>query len=300
MGSFYQVLEDAVLAEGIPRNIWAEFVRALRDPAHGAIRCWTGATTPGRFVLRAWRREWRVNTRRAADLATPLVRTLRTDGPARFRASLAGLACCRAFEAYWQSPPAGISKKATLTTVRTVGELCRYSFDEDPGAAGISPAIYNSILALFRQTNPAEQRKVQALFKRPLGRRKSIPESCRACDPPYVDRLSIVWASGEEEVRKYSDADALRNALGLVRFQAGNDLVAFSYVLPEDTRALIPTSVEAMGGWAFWPARGGAEQRTMDYNTGSRGPREYIHPAEVAPAAMHYRSLGSSKRNWDD
>ena len=300
MGSFYQVLQDAVLAAGVPRKTWAEFVRALRNPAHGPIPCWTGATTPGKFILRAWRREWRVNTGRAVDLAKPLAQMLKTDGPVRFSDSLRDLACCRAFEAYWQSPPDGISKKATLTSVATVTALSRYSFEDDPGAGGISPSAYDSIVTWFRQTNPGEQKKVLALFKRPLGKRKGVPDSWHDYDPPYTDRLSIVWTCKEADVVKHSDPDELRNTLGLVHMRAGDDLVAFSYPLPKDTPALIPTSVEALGGWAFWPAPKGAEQRTMDYNAGNLGPREYVHPAEVVPTTMRYRLVGTLSQNWDD
>jgi hypothetical protein len=287
MSSFYQVLKDAVLAAGIPRNTWAEFVHALRNPAHGLIPCWTGTTTPGKFILRAWRREGRVNTVRAVDLTRPLAQMLKTDGPVRFSNSLRDLACCRTFEAHWQSPAAAISKKEMLTSVATVTALSRYNFGDDPGAGGISPSAYDSILTWFRQTNPGEQRKVLALFNRPLGKRKGIPDSWQDYDPPHTDRLSLVWACRETDVSNYSNPDELRNTLGLVHMRAGDDLVAFSYLLPKDTPALVPTSVEAMGGWAFWPAEKGAEQHTIDYNRGDAGPREYVHPAEVVP-------------NWDD
>src|SRR3989442_8081796 len=42
---------------------------------------------------------------------------------------------------------------------------------------------------------------------------------------------------------------------------AGFSIVAFSYVLPGGASARIPTAVEALGGWAYWPARSGRVQR---------------------------------------
>jgi hypothetical protein len=164
MPTFYHQLKDSALAAGVEKKTWASFVRALRSFEHGRITCWLGATTPGRMMLRAWRRESRVSVSRVEQIAWPLIDTLKTEGADPFARDLSRLGCFRGFEAVWGCPEAGDVGPARLASATTVNGLCRHYFDMDTGLGLISEDDHDSIVALLQNTNPAEQRKVLGLF----------------------------------------------------------------------------------------------------------------------------------------
>src|SRR5205085_10153473 len=128
-------------------------------------------------------------------------------------------------------------------------------------------------------TNPQEQRKLLDLFQRPLGKRVNVPLGCQPSIPPYPDRFDLVWAVVDREMPRNVSTDEIRDSLGLVHFCAGEHLVCFAYPSSERAFLLIPTCIEAMGGWAFWPPIQGDSQRTVNYHTGVGGPREFVHSA---------------------
>jgi len=300
MPTLYYQLKQSVLAAGVEKKTWASFIRALRSLEHGRIACWTGATTPGRMILRARRREWRVNPSRVEQVAKRLTDILKTEGADPFATDLSHLKCFRGFEAVWGCPEAGDLGGARLASGTTVADLCRYYFDVDSGLGLISEADRESIAVSLQKTNPAEQRKVLALFQRPLGKRTGVPASCRSSPPPYPERFDMVWALREHDLPPHVTADDTRNALGLVHFRKGGDLVFFTYLLPGSTSPRVPTAVEALGGWAYWPAKDLRKQTTMDYSKGTPGPREFVHSADVPPDTMGVRWMGRLARDWDD
>lgn len=144
------------------------------------------------------------------------------------------------------------------------------------------------------------KKKVVALFRKPLGQRDTAPGCCRSWNPPFPERFSLVWASRERDVSHALAADDLRDKLGLVHFYRGEKIVCFTYTLPAGILPLVPTCIEALGSWQYWPARPHQAQRSMDYRTGILGPREFVHAAEVDPRSMEYRWVGELGRNWDD
>jgi hypothetical protein len=137
------------------------------------------------------------------------------------------------------------------------------------------------------------------LFNRPLGKRSSVPENCQSTGVPYPARFDLVWAAQEADVLRFKNPDELRDSLGLVHFYAGDKIVVFRYVLPDQVTAMVPTVIEAFGGWAFWPAGPDAEQRAVNYRTGQRGPCEFVHSAAVEPTTMQFRWVGEIGTNWD-
>lgn len=294
--SFYTELRDAAISAGVQRNIWADFVWAIRGHSQ-PILCWNGTPAGGRLILRAWRREWRVGKVRASQIAQPLIARLLV-GAAPFLGGLQELKCCRAYEAALGAPPARLSKKVPLSSARTLNEISRYYFDMEDGV--FSSADLDGLDKMFQTTNSAEQKKVLDLFLRPLGKRSRPPRECHSPDPPNPERLDCVWVSLRKDVLKYPKADELRDALGLVHFRTGDKIILFEYNLPDHVSAFIPTTVEALSGWAFWPGLHGQAQRTVNYRTGDRGPREFVHAADIGPDLMRFRWLGTSSRNWDD
>src|SRR5438132_3912249 len=90
---------------------------------------------------------------------------------------------------------------------------------------------------------------------------------------PLPERFDVVWAAREADVLMYHDGDLLRDVLGLVHFYKGEEIVLFSYASPRRGFVHVPTVVEAMGGWAFWPAPPRQPQTTINYRTGHRGLR---------------------------
>ncbi|HXX24952.1 MAG TPA: hypothetical protein VEO19_17570 [Terriglobia bacterium] len=300
MPSFYDLLKQSVLAAGVEEKTWASFIRALRSLEHGRITCWMGTTTPGRMVLRAWRLESRVKPSRVQQVARPLADTLKTDGPEPFARDLPRLNCFRAFEAVWGCPEAGDVVGDRLASGITVTRLCRYYFDMDSGLGLITEDDRRSIAVSLQRTNPAEQRKVLALFQRPLGKRKGFPDTCRSSPPPYPERFGMVWAVREHDLPPHLTPDDARNLLGLVGFHKSEDLVFFIYQLSGGTLPRVPTAVEAMGGWAYWPAKDLRKQTTMDYSKGTSGPREFVHSADIPPETMGVRWMGRLAREWDD
>jgi hypothetical protein len=170
----------------------------------------------------------------------------------------------------------------------------------DSGLGLISEDDRNSIAILLQETNPAEQRKVLALFHRSLGKRTGVPDYRLSSPPPYPERLDMVWAVREHDLPPHLTADDARNLLGLVRFRKGGDLVFFTYLLPAGTSPRVPMAVEALGGWAYWPARDLRKQTTMDYCKGTPGPREFVHSGDVPPDTMGVRWMGRLARDWYD
>jgi hypothetical protein len=113
----------------------------------------------------------------------------------------------------------------------------------------------------------------------------------------HIDRLNILWAILEDELPS-GTPDEIRNVLGLTHLLRGESLVCFYYTFgASDLRS--PTAMEAMGGWAFWPARPGETQQTVDYKTGKSGPKEFVHAASVPPATMRLKLFGILECNWD-
>ena len=300
MPTFYDQLKQSALAAGVAEKTWASFIRALSSPKHGRINCWTGATTRGSMILRAWRRESRVNLSRVEQIAQPLIDTLKAEGARPFARDLSRLNCLRGFEAVWGCPDAGDLGGARLASGTTVTDLCRYYFDMDSGLGLISEDDRNSIALLLQETNPAEQRKVLGLFHRPLGKRTGVPASCWSSPPPYPERFDMVWAVREHDFPTHLTPDDARDLLGLVRFRKGGDLVFLTYLLPRSTSPRVPTAVEALGGWAYWPAKDLPNQTTMDYSKGTPGPREFVHSADVPPDTMGIRWMGRLARDWED
>lgn len=240
-----------------------------------------------------------MSRKRAKQIAWPITNRLQAGGVASFRANLGELTCCKGFESVCGAPAAKLSKGVRLATARTVKGLSRFYFDLDEGV--VSESDPDTFDRLFQETNPAEQMKVLALFRRPLGKRTSLPEDCRSSAPPHAERFDLVWAVRERDVFAYDNsADSLRDALGLVHFYAGDKVVCFNYTLPGYVSAFIPTAVEAMGGWAFLPGTRGEGQKTMNYRTGEVGCHEFVHSAEIEPDRMQYHWVGKLARNWDD
>jgi hypothetical protein len=168
----------------------------------------------------------------------------------------------------------------------------------DSGVGLISEDDRKSIALLLQQSNPTEQRKVLTLFRRPLGKRTGIPAACRSSPPPYRERFDMAWALRERDLAE--TADQARDALGLVHFRRGEDLVFITYRLAGNISPRVPTVVEAMGGWAYWPARDLGNQTSLDYHKGIRGLQEFVHSADVPPGTMRVRWMGRLMRNWDD
>jgi len=110
----------------------------------------------------------------------------------------------------------------------------------------------------------------------------------------------MLWAVREHDLPAQLTPDDARNLLGLVRFRKGEDLVFFTYSQTVGTPPRVPTAVEALGGWAYWPARDLRKQTTMDYHKGTPGPHEFVHSADVPPDTMSIRWLGRLARDWDD
>jgi hypothetical protein len=300
MPTFYNLLKVSALTAGVEEKVWTSFVRALRSLEHGRITCCTGATTPGRMVLRAWRRESRVNLSRVQEVAKPLIDVLKTEGAEPFARDLSRLNCFRGFEAVWGCPEAEDVVGDRLASGITVTELCRYYFEMDSGLGPITEDDRRNIAVLLQKTSPAEQRKVLALFQRPLGKRKGVPDSCRSSPPPYIERFDMVWAMREHDLPAHLTPDDARSLLGLVRFRKGEDLVFFTDPQTVGTPPRVPTAVEALGGWAYWPAKDLRKQATMDYSKGTPGLREFVHSAEVPPETMGVRWMGRLAHDWDD
>jgi len=291
-----------VLAEGLSREEWANFLRAFRAPDYNGIRCWNGHVAPGRLILRAWRQEWRVVSQRAKHIARPIAGILRTKGPDHFSKDPYCPNClgnCRAFEPVLGAPPATKITDDVLATAHGLTAISRFYFEEDSGLGIASGSDVENLRSMFHRQNQRDQQKLLALFKRPLGKRAAPPDSCLSSSLPYPERFDIVWAVREKDMAGYVTADSIRDCLGLVHLRTAEELIVFTYPLPESLRAFVPTAIEALGGWAFWPVRGQA-QRTLDYRTGEQGPREFIHSAAIPPGSMRYRSTGKLSRNWDD
>jgi len=170
----------------------------------------------------------------------------------------------------------------------------------DSGLGLISKDDLNSIAFLLQNANPVAQRKALALFQRPLGKRRGVPASCKSLPPPYNERFDMVWSLREEDLAALKTTDDVRDALGLVHFRKGEDLLFLTYMLTSRTSPRTPTAIEALGGWAYWPHRNLGEQSTMNYYKGTRGPREFVHSADVSPDTMGVRWMGRLVRNWDD
>lgn len=299
MPSFYAQLRDALVARGVSREQWAAVVRIFKNPKNNDKRCFRG-TAPGRMILASWRLEERIDPARVQDLANPLATSIRALGPEVLDGNLMLLQCCRGFESTWGAPSASLSRTDKLTSAKTITELVRHYLGADPSGGVVAAGDYAALERLLKQKNIAEQKKLLALFKRPLGRRDSSPANCRSWGPPYLERFSLVWASREKDVPHSVAADDLRDMLGLVHFRRGEKVICFGYQLPSGTTARIPTSVEALGSWQYSPARPRQRQRSVNYQTGARGPREFVHAAEVDPGGMEYRWVGELGRNWDD
>jgi hypothetical protein len=110
----------------------------------------------------------------------------------------------------------------------------------------------------------------------------------------------MVWAVREHDLPPHATADDARNLLGLADFRKGGDLVFFTYLLPEGASPRVPTAVEALGAWAYWPAKDLRKQTTMDYSRGTPGPREFVHSGDVPPDTMGIRWTGKLARDWDE
>ena len=240
-------------------------------------------------------REERIDEERVKNVAEPLARLLLNSGSHFIDLNITILQCCRAFESAWYSPVAPIPGRATYTTVRTVSQIARHYVDGIVSANDVK-----ALGLLFKNTDRTDQKKLLALFSTPLGQRRRLPDCCRGMTIPYTERLNLVWAFRQTEVPNDMGPDELRDVLGLVHFRRGETLVGFSYRLRQGTPIMVPTCIEAMGGWAFWPAQRDDEQLAVNYRTGARGPAEVVHPAIVPPRTMKYRWEGDLTRNWDD
>lgn len=297
MASLYDQLEALVLAAGVPRPVWDEFTQALKMSG-GPITCWLGATTPGEMTLRAWQSETRVDPQTAGELAEALVALLRDEGARCIEDGIGRLLCCRGSESSWRAPLASRAGSVPVATATSVTNLCRHYFDLDVSGGLFTRARYDSVAALAKAPHVDDRRKFMALFQRPLGKRSGPPGDCGAANPPHPERFDMLWVVRERDVQR--DADEVRDSLGLIHFRRGGDLVIFVYNLPDTVRLRTPTAVEALGGWAYWAAEPGKQQRTMNYRDGTPGPREFVHSAEVDAATMEPRWVGNLARNWDD
>lgn len=299
MVSFCDQLEELVLAGGIPPAVWDEFIQALRESGD-LIACWIGQTTQGEMILNAWHNEFRVDAQSIRDLAQPLIQMLRAEGPRGITKGLSRLQCCRGFESAWRAPVARDVSGAPMATATTVTTMCRHYFDLDPGGGLISGRDYDNIVLLLQKTNPDDHRKLMGSFLQPLGKRKGVPAPCQSSRLPYPDRFDIVRALREDDVPAHATPDEIRDILGLVHFRAAQDVTFFIYRLEDNLTLHVPTVIEALGGWAFWPAAKPEKQKTRNYRDGRVGPREFVHSAEIPPPSMRPRWVGTLTRNWDD
>ncbi len=252
------------------------------------------------MILRAWHSEFRVDARSISDLGQPLIQMLQSEGPRGITNGLSRLQCWRGFESGWRAPVARHVNGNPMATAMTVAALCRHYFDFDPGGGLISHEEYDSVVLLVQKTNADDQRKLTALFLQPLGKRKRVPAQCQSSRLPYPGRFDMVWALRERDIPGHANPDEIRDTLGLVHFRAGEDVTLFTYTLEEQCTLRVPTVVEAMGQWAFWPAARAEQQRTLNYRDGRAGPREFVHSAEINPRSMRPRWVGRLARNWDD
>jgi len=131
------------------------------------------------------------------------------------------------------------------------------------------------------------------------GRAPSKPG--KALDAPYPARWNTVWVTTKDEVASYISLDELRDALGLTHCRENDYVLVFSYALGSTGNTRVPMAIEGLGGWAWWPASPGDEQRSINYRTGEIGPREFVHSADAIPAgAVRIQTKGRLLRNWDD
>jgi hypothetical protein len=187
-----------------------------------------------------------------------------------------------------------------LAHVCTTDSLFRYYLAGDPSAGFASPDSLATLELTLRSTDREDQRSLLARLGRPLGKRSDPPALCGGLAVPYPERFDILWVVRYDDLKGLGTPDEVRDSLGLTYFRRFFKIVAFNYLLPGGASARIPTAIEALGSWAYWPARATEAQRTMNYRTGKPGPEEFVHEAVIAPDTMRYEWLGEISRSWDD
>jgi hypothetical protein len=153
---------------------------------------------------------------------------------------------------------------------------------------------------MLRSTDPDQQRSLLGTLGRPLGKRSEPPGVPEGLSVPHPERFDILWAVRCSDLKGFGSPDEVRDSLGLTHLRPFFKIVAFNYVLPAGVSARIPTAIEALGSWAYWPAPATEAQRTMNYRTGEAGPEEFVHEAVIPPDTMRYEWVGEISGNWDD
>lgn len=288
--TFYDQLKAALRVLGVSRLDWARFVRWLRAPFHARLRIGGKETTAGRLILRAWRSEKRVTPERVGALATAIQGKLPRDDD-----QLGRLQCWRGHE----SGPRLVASKIPprLATCRSTLDILRYHLSDDPAGVVARPETLAALEHTYRLTDEADQRCAMALWVRPLGKRAAPPPTCGTL--PHPERFDLVWAFPWQAPYNKKSADLFRDLLGQVTFPRGAQLVAFHYPRAAAGAVALPTVVEALGGWAFVPAKPGKPQMTYNYCTGRPGAAEFVHVARAPPEECRFTWFGSLTREWN-
>jgi hypothetical protein len=187
-----------------------------------------------------------------------------------------------------------------LAHVCTTDSLFRYYLTGDVSAGFASPDSLAALEVTLRSTDPDDQRSLLARLGRPLGKRSDPRALCGGLGVPHPERFDILWAVCYNDLKGFGSPDEVRDSLGLTHLRPFFKIVAFNYLLPGGVSARIPTAIEALGSWAYWPATATEAQRTMNYRTGKLGPEEFVHEAVIPPDTMRYEWVGEISGNWDD
>jgi hypothetical protein len=298
-----EALRRGVTEYGAPSDAWDRFIDALKGSG-AELTLWVGNMREGSFVLEAWKTELRVPEPRAQQIAAALARLL-ASGPDEWAANLMDvLQWCKGFEKEWDAPVARGAEGVIFVTVQRLRRF-REVMGKLPPYGSFSPMdeAYQQEEAIDKEVNAGGTWADSLLleFSRALAEGRVPRKAGKAPDAPYPARWSIVWVAIKDEVDSYISLDELRDALGLTHCRENDYVLVFSYTLGSTRNARVPTAIEGLGGWAWWPASPGNEQRAINYRTGEIGPREFVHSADEIPAgATRIQIKGRLLRNWDD
>lgn len=265
---------------------------------------WIGNMREGKLVLEAWQRELRIPEARVQQIAAGLAELFALKPEEWLPNPVDMLQWCKGFENEWDAP---LARGVDGVTVVTVQGLRRFGdvIGKQPPFGSFSPMqeADRQHEAIDKELNArsswADHLVVE--FSQALATGRPARKPAKAPDAPYPARWNIVWITTSDEVASYISLDELRDALGLTQCREGDYVLVLSYALPSTSKTRVPTAIEGLGGWPWWPAKPGDAQRAMNYRTGVHGPREFVHAADEIPVgAARIQVKGRLARNWDD